>query len=504
MSYSPKGAGWLLGLSISANAFAQPAPPPAPPPETDDLELPAQGASPAPPAAAPAPAAPAPAAPVPAAPPAATTPAPSAAAPAAPDAPAPTPTPVPAPAAAPVVAAAPAPGPAAFPLGLRASAYLQGEYQYNQLSEDQLQAGGVPLNQNRFLVRRGRIRFDRDWDYAAGSLELDANTVSGTNIGIRTAEASLVYRGSEPTEGLPPLVVLTAGVTDIPFGHDLAESASVRPFMERSLASTSLFPSEADAGVKLSGAIAFFRYGVAFMNGEPLDNRGFPRDPNSAKDLIGRVGVDVKPADGFAIWGGTSFAKGKGFHPGRDARKRSIAWRDTDENGTLQPGGAELQGLPATSATPSENFERWALGLDLGTAFVTPLGQTKIYGEAFLASNYDRGLIDADPVDSVSGDVRHAGGYLAVVQDVTRFGIAGFRAAFYDPNSDVLDNVQGKLLPHSQTIVTLSPLVGFVLKDRAKLVLEYDFVRDHLGLDESGKPTDAENDAFTARLQVEL
>ncbi len=67
-----------------------------------------------------------------------------------------------------------------------------------------------------------------------------------------------------------------------------------------------------------------------------------------------------------------------------------------------------------------------------------------------------------------------------------------------------LDNVQGKLLPHSQTIVTFSPLVGFVLKDRAKLVLEYDFVRDHLGLDESGKPTDAENDAFTARLQVEL
>jgi tRNA A37 threonylcarbamoyladenosine synthetase subunit TsaC/SUA5/YrdC len=50
----------------------------------------------------------------------------------------------------------------------------------------------------------------------------------------------------------------------------------------------------------------------------------------------------------------------------------------------------------------------------------------------------------------------------------------------------------------------LSPLAGFVLKDRAKLLFQYDFVRDHLARDESGRPTDADNDQFTARLQVEL
>jgi len=479
----------LLGLSISTSALAQN--PPAPPPEEDDLELPAQGTAP--------PATP----PEPAPPPAAPPPAPVTAEPAPPVVPAePAPPPASAPEA-PAVPAAPAEAPP-FTLGLRTSAYIQGEYQYNQLSEDELQAGGAPLNQNRFLVRRGRFRFDRDWDYAAGSLELDANTVSGTSIGIRRAEASLVYRGSDPSSETPPLVVLTAGVTDIPFGFDLLQSARVRPFMERSLASNALFPSEADAGVKLSGAIAFFRYGIAFMNGEPLDDKGFPRDPNSAKDLIGRAGVDVKPADGLSIWGGTSFAKGKGFHPGRDARKRSIAWRDTDENGTLQPGGAELQGIPATAASPSQNFDRWALGLDLGVAFATPLGLTKLYAEAFLASNYDRGLVGADPVESATGDLRHAGAYAALEQGITPWGIAGFRAGFYDPNSDVLDSTQGRLLPLSQTITTLSPLVGFVLKDRAKLLFQYDFVRDHLGRDASGRPADAENDGFTARLQVEL
>lgn len=492
MIHSLRAPGWLLGLSLSANAFAQT--PPAPPAEEDDLQLPARGTAPQPTAAAPT--APAAAAPEPAAPAAVPNASPTPAAPAEP-----APPPVAAPLAPPApVSTAEAPP---FTLGLRASAYLQGQYQYNQLSEDELQAGGAPLNQNRFLVRRGRVRFDRDWDYAAGSLELDANTVSGSAIGIRRAEASLVYRGSEPSSDTPPLVVLTAGVTDIPFGFDLLQSARVRPFMERSLASNALFPSEADAGVKLSGAIAFFRYGVAVMNGEPLDDQGFPSDPNSAKDLIGRVGVDVTPADGFSLWGGTSFAKGKGFHPGRDARKRSIAWRDTDENGTLQPG-AELQGIPATAASPSKNFDRWALGLDLGASFTTPLGLSKLYAEAFLASNYDRGLVSADPVESVSGDLRHAGAYVALEQGITDWGIAGFRAGFYDPNSDVLESRQGRQLPLSQTITTLSPLVGFVLKGRAKLLIQYDFVRDHLGRDASGKPTDAENDGFTARLQVEL
>ena len=354
------------------------------------------------------------------------------------------------------------------------------------------------------MLRRGRLRFDRAWDYAAAGLELDANTVRGPAVGIRAAEASLIYRlpGADATD--VPLVALTLGVTDIPFGYDLLESAQTRPFMERSLASSSLFPSEADAGVKLWGAVSFFRYAIAVMNGEPLDAHGFPRDPNDAKDVLGRLGAEVAVTPGLRVWGGTSFAWGKGFHSGRDARKRSIAWRDTDESGTLQPGGAELQGIPSAPATPSKNFERWVLGLDFGVSFLTPLGSTRLYGEGFLASNYDRGLIRADPVDSPSGDIRHAGAYGALIQEITAYGLVGFRGAFYDPNSDVLDDTRGELVPHSQTISTFSPVAGFVLPGRARLLLQYDFVRDNLGRDASGTPTDAKNDQFTARLQVEL
>lgn len=503
-----------LALLIPTLALAQPLPA-----EEDDLELPAspvpqpQGPAPQGPAPqGPAPQEPAPQPPAPgaAAPqaPAPQAPAPGAAAPGQPAAAPPPNTPAPAVAGAPPALREPSSA-SNQPTkdesrvdALRTSGYVQGEYQWNRLSEDQLQPGGAPLNQNRFLVRRARLRFERAWEYAAGRVEVDANTVSGTTFGLRLAEASLVYRGERAAdEG--PLATLTIGVTDIPFGYELAESARLRPFMERSLGSGSLFPTEADAGVKLSGAVSYFRYGVAFMNGEPLDASGFPRDPNSAKDLIGRVGVEVPIAGSVTVWGGSSFAKGRGFHPGRDARKRAIAWRDTDESGTLQPG-SELQGLPAAAASPSKNFDRWVLGLDLGVAFETPLGLSKLYAEGFVASNYDRGLIQADPVESSIGNLRHAGGHAAVVQELGAYGLAGFRASLYDPNSDVLDSSRGELLPHSQTIRTFSALGGFVLENRAKLLFQYDFVRDHLARDEAGRPTDADNDQFTARLQVEL
>jgi hypothetical protein len=388
----------------------------------------------------------------------------------------------------------------AVPLGLRIGGYIQAQYEHSGLSEDQLQQGGSPINQDRFLLRRGRLRVDHGWQYAAGTLELDANTVRGPAVGIRRAEASLLYRNEADPEGTP-LVALTLGVTDIPFGYELGESARTRRFMERSLGSGALFPSEADLGLRVWGAVSFVRYAVALMNGEPLDDRGFPRDPNAAKDLLGRVGVDVKPVDLVSVTGGASFATGKGFHPGGQATKDSFTWTDTNLDGAVST--TELIPIPGSAASPSENFERWALGLDLGLTFHTKAGDSRVYGEAFVASNYDRAYAPADPV-SVGFDVRHTGIYGAVLQDVTRFGFAGFRIGYYDPNADSQEQRAGSFVPLDQSVLTLSPLLGLELKDQARLVVQYDFVRDSLGRDTRGVPADIENDLLTVRLQVEL
>jgi len=383
--------------------------------------------------------------------------------------------------------------------GVQITGYAQAQYQHSDLSEDQLQQGGSPLNQDEFVVRRFRLRLDRAWDFASASLELDANTVRGPRVGIRRAEASLFYRGRNRTD-MPPLVMLTAGIIDIPFGGELLESSRTRWFMDRSLGNTALFPTEMDVGAKISGGVSFVRYAIALMNGEPLEN-GLPRDPNRNKDVIARFGAEGLLTPKLALNGGTSFAVGKGFHAGQDATKSSVVWNDFNEDGTQSP--TEFVGVPGSAATPSENFKRWAIGLDLSASLQTRLGRSRLYGEAFVASNYDRGFAPSDPV-TTRLDVRQAGGFLAFTQDVTRYGIVGFRASYYDPNSDLIEVRGGRTLPKTQSVKTLSPLVGLALPGRARLVFQYDFIRDYLARDAVGVPTDADNNQWTLRLQVEL
>ena len=47
-------------------------------------------------------------------------------------------------------------------------------------------------------------------------------------------------------------------------------------------------------------------------------------------------------------------------------------------------------------------------------------------------------------------------------------------------------------------------MIGLRYQRRARLVFQYDIVRDKLGRDEAGIPTDLKNDRMTVRLQVNL
>jgi hypothetical protein len=465
------------------------APEPAPASD-DDLEVPAKPAPPAPPPPAP-PAAPQPTPPPPAPPPLAPTPPPPA--PPTPSAPAPD-----------VVHGGAEPSltrGVTGPLGLVFSGYVQGQYTANQASEDQLQQGGLPLNEDRFLVRRARLRVDRSWKWAATAIEIDGNTTRGPTFGLRRAEAALVWRN--PDASAPPYVRLTAGLSEIPFGYEITDSPRSRWFMERSNGGLALFPGEPDIGVRLSGGIGWFRYSIAAQNGEPLDDRPGKtnRELNAAKDLVARLGVATDVTPKLRASGGVSFLTGEGFHPGTDATKNGVSWRDLNENGQIDNG--ELTAVPATAATPSQNFSRWAFGADAQLAFETGLGKSRLYGEIFVAQNADRGLFVADPI-ATGADARELGWYVAFVQEVTKWGVAGVRVDHYDPNADLFDQRRGKLIPADASVRTYSPLAGLVLPDRVRLLVQYDAIVDKLARDAEGVPTDLRNDQITVRLQGEL
>jgi hypothetical protein len=386
-----------------------------------------------------------------------------------------------------------------LPSAYTLSAYTQVQYESHQDSEDQVQQGGSPLNQDRFLVRRARVRVDGAWPWAAMAIEIDGNTTRGPTIGLRRAEGSLVWRNGDRV----PYAQLTMGLTEIPFGRELSVSNRARPFMERSGASLAFFPGEPDVGVRLSGGVYAFRYAIGVYNGEPIDDRVSSRparDFNAAKDVVTRFGVDVEPADWLRVQGGTSFLRGKGFHSGTDATKNAAQWRDTNENSVIDQG--EVTAVPGSAATPSQNFDRWAVNADLEIKVKTGLGWSTLQGEATAATNLDRGVIVADPVASGS-DTREIGYVAAFTQELFSYGLIGLRYDLYDPNADYLTPRAGKLLPTTQRIRTISPLVALHY-ERAWLSFQYDFIDDHLARDDRGVPTDLRNNRWILRLQMEL
>jgi hypothetical protein len=247
---------------------------------------------------------------------------------------------------------------------LQVSGYVQGQYESHQDSQNQLRQDGALLNQNRFVLRRARVTAERTWDYSELKLQVDGNTVNGPTFGFRTAEASVFYRG-DAAPGAPPWVKATLGLFDTPFGYELVESPRDRHFMERTIASRALWPGEPDVGVRVTGGIKFFRYAFAVLNGEPLDEKtGYPgRSPHSQKDVVMRLGFDDRPFAPIRLSGGVSVMRGQGFHAGKSATKNGLTWNDANEDGQLQPN--ELSTVPGVAATPSQLFDRWAVGADL-------------------------------------------------------------------------------------------------------------------------------------------
>jgi len=384
-------------------------------------------------------------------------------------------------------------------LGVSLSGYLQVQYSRNELSEDQLLQGGSALNQNRFAVRRGRLRLNGRWKYARSDFELDGSNTRGPAVSVRRASLSGVLPGASDKE--PPPLLLTVGLTEIPLGLELQQGQDEILFLERTTGSLAFFAGPVDTGGKLEAAYGPLRAQLAIMNGVPLDDRaGGPSavDPTNAPDYLGRIGIDLKPLETLQLAAGTSFLSGKGFHPGSDATKGVLLW--DDKNGDGQFSTTEVVQAAGRGALPSTKFDRWAVGVDLSIDLSTKLGHSKLYGEVLLASNLDRALYVADPTLSGS-DIRELNWYAALVQDVTEYAFVGLRYDAYDPNSDLIDNRRGQVIPEDATITTVSPILGLRVPNVARLTFQYDFVDDQLGRDVRGVPTDVANNQWTLRAQ---
>lgn len=387
-------------------------------------------------------------------------------------------------------------------LGVTFSGYIQAQYGQNQISEDQLQQGGTPLNQDRFAIRRGRLRVKGRWQYFRTDFEVDASTTRGPTASVRRASVSGVL--SSGADGAPPWLLVTFGLTEIPFGREVQQGQDQILFLERTTGSLAMFSGPVDTGARIDAAYGPLRATFAIMNGTPVDDRAngpSTLDPLKAPDYIGRVVAESQATNAFRIEGGASFLTGYGFHAGSDASKPVLQWDDSNSDGVI--GSGEIQPVAGRSAIPSSRFKHWAVGLDLAFELKTKAGLSRLYGEATIANNLDRALYVADPV-ARGGDLRELNWYVALLQDITQWGFAGLRVDRYDPNSDVVDTRRGQQIPANASILTVSPVLGGRWPGYGRVTFEYDAIKDKLARDVRGVPGDLKNNQWTLRFQGEF
>jgi hypothetical protein len=240
---------------------------------------------------------------------------------------------------------------------------------------------------------------------------------------------------------------------------------------------------------------------MAVMNGNPLGDASFPaRDPNAAKDFVGRLGLNSTIAGKVHVTAGASSLKGTGFHPGTAATKDVLVWRDQNEDGIVQL--SEIQIIPGRAATPSQNFSRFAVGADSRISFPVPgLGNSVLFGEAVWAANLDRGLRPADSIAS-GRDLREFGWVVGASQEFTSRVAFGVRYDFYNPDVDAYRQTPTVLVPKDVSLRTWTFTLSWGGLSRDRLMLEYQHNRNALAVTADGSPTTLAADTLTLRGQM--
>lgn len=364
-------------------------------------------------------------------------------------------------------------------------------------SIDEVTPDGDLLNTERLLIRRGRLRTEARRDALSAALELDANTINGPAARILSATVGWQYK--RVADALP-LVALTAGLFKTPFGAEVPANERDKAFLEPPAFARALVPGSYDAGVMARGAYGVARWSIAIVNGAPVgDLQWHGHDPSGSHDIVGRIGAELEGPRKLRVEAGISALTGEGLHAGTPSTKDGLQWVDENQDGIVQT--TELQVVPGATATPSENFDRNALGADLQVHWcICRIGNGTAFAEATLATNLDRGLIYADPV-AASRDYRELGFAVGVVQDLGEHAQVGVRYDRYDGDRDVVKQLGVAIVGEHEVFSTLSVMATARWHD-ARVLVQYDHERNPFGRDDNGMAITRSADRLTLRAQV--
>jgi hypothetical protein len=377
--------------------------------------------------------------------------------------------------------------------------YLQPQFQWVQSKGAKSFGGGdfPPQVDNRFMLRRGRLRFD----YARLNTKDQVSVYfvfqfDGTEKGVFIRD----FWG-RVFDNKWQVFALTIGMFARPFGYELNLASVDRESPERGRMSQLLMKTERDLGAMVSfeprrkdHPLRHFKLDVGLFNGPGLSS---PADYDSYKDLIARAAL--KPS---AISKKLTISAGLSWLHGGFLQNTRYMYRAGDING--------IKTFIADSSLSNTGTKapRHYLGGDVQLKFKHKSGNTELRAEYWQGTQTATASSSETPAALLTEPSyirRFNGAFIYLLHNIVNtHHQLGVKYDWYDPNTRVKGNDIGKPgVNLSATDIKYSTLgFGYIyyINDNLKLVLWYDVIKNESTL-MPGYTADLKDNLLTCRLQ---
>jgi len=388
---------------------------------------------------------------------------------------------------------------------LKISGYVQFQYQKADSMGISSFAGGNfdAKTDNRFAVRRGRIKFAYSGTLSNYVLQLEA-TEKG--VAIKDAYASF-------TEPWLQAFTVTGGVFNRPFGFEVPYSSSSLESPERARFNQTLFPGEEDLGVMLTFRMPKTSpWSILKIDAGYFAGNGINPEFDNKKDFIGHIGLANTTANQKIKYGfGLSYYNGGVYQGTKNAYN-------------IQAVG----GVNVFSKIPADTIigafqKREYKGADAQFTIETALGFTTLRGEYVFGNQPGQSKSSTSPTSDFTKVTAPAtapetynrnikAGYICFVQSISHTPISIVaKYDFYDPNTKVSGNEIGKAVLGEKTTsatdlkyTTLGLGAILAVSNNVKITAYYDMVINEKSSSLAGYSKDLKDNVLTLRLQYKF
>lgn len=384
---------------------------------------------------------------------------------------------------------------------IRIGGYIQPQFQWAQEKGAKSFEGGDfnPKSDNRFMLRRGRIRFDYvHFERNNGPSFQFVFQFDGTERGVFIRD----FWG-RVFENKFKLFSLTAGMFARPFGYEVNLSSSDRESPERGRMSQLLMKTERDLGIMLSLESRkngnFFKYiklDAGIFNGQGLSSSS---DFDSHKDIITRL--VLKPVHLSKM---VSLGAAISYYNGGLLQNTKYIYQTREQFGVLS---YQVDSFPSNEGKIAP---RIYYGADMQLKLKTSAGYVELRGEFISGKQTASEISTESPSALFTGKTGYYvrqfnGAYFYLLANLfnTKHQL-GIKYDWYDPNT----KVEGKGIGSPGTnfnaadirYATLGFGYNYYMNANVRLLLWYNLVNNEKTA-LTGYTSDLKDNVFTCRLQ---